>query len=319
MPSWSTFVTGGYRPLRVALLLATGISIFLLCARSAGMALPQPIVWLGWAIIEVKAALKVAELAVFFRARKRSPNRPTREQGRPNPFLALLLTETRILRGFIDSWRQAAPANDGFTFRDGPEYQSMTFVLWLSLLVELPLVFTLLQVIPTLRPHRTAIDLVVLLITAYVLLAFRADRHAIRHSAHRIIGGRLSLRMGLRVGGDVSLSDITSVDTVKLGTWRSLSREWQLVGVPFAKISPLDKPNVVLNVRPQCAVLTWIHGGTSHPQRIGLYLDAPHAFLAELHVAIHGGAACTSQPSPRAGHAFSPPSPVCEKEGPDGG
>lgn len=282
---WSKFLGGEYRPFRLLLLGTTFVSIGLLCARKIGVAIPGPLVWLGWGIIELKVALKLAELATFLRERKNGGQAGSSKARRLNPFLALLLAETRIMRGFIASWNSKTQVPEGFTFSKGPEYLSLTYVLWLSLLVELPFMFFMLQIVPALASHRSMIDAIVLIATAYILLAFRADKHAVRNTAHKLTSIHLALHMGLRVEGNVPLGDIVSAKQVRLGTWKSLARSWRLAGMTVAKVSPLDKPNVVLKVQPESVELSWMHGAASRPRYIGLYVDDAHNFLSRLRAA----------------------------------
>jgi len=283
--AWSKLLAGGYRPFRVLLLSATFVSIGLLCARRAGVTIPVPLIWLGWGVIEVKVALKLAELATFLYERKRGGRPSSSQAGRLNPFLALLLVETRIVRGFIASWKPNTAVPEGFTFSKGPEYQSLIYVLWISILLELPFMFLMLQIVPVFAPQRATIDAIVLVSSAYILLAFRADKHAVRYTAHSFTDNHLVLQMGLRVVGNVSLGDIVSAEPVRLGTWRPLARKWRLDGTRVAKISPLDKPNVVMKVRPESVELSWIYGGASRPRYIGLYVDDAHKFLSHLRAA----------------------------------
>jgi hypothetical protein len=79
MKAWSKFVEDGYRPARILLLAATVISIGLLVARKVGVLIPQPLLWVGWLVIDVKVLLKLAELAVFLRA-KRARNGPAQKR-----------------------------------------------------------------------------------------------------------------------------------------------------------------------------------------------------------------------------------------------
>ena len=189
------------------------------------------------------------------------------------------------MRGFIASWTSKTVDPEGFTFSKGPEYQSLTYVLWISLLIELPFMFLVLQIVPLFAPHRGMIDAVVLVGSAYILFAFRADKHAVHNTAHSFTDKHFALKMGLRVVGNVPLGDIVSADPVRLGTWRTLAHNWRLAGMAVAKVSPLDKPNVVMKVRPESVELSWMHGSVSRPRYIGLYVDDAHKLLLHLRAA----------------------------------
>lgn len=283
MKTWSKFAADGGRPARIFLLTATVISVGLLVARNAGVLIPQPLLWVGWLIIDVKVLLKLAELAIFLRA-KRAKNESV-QKGRPirlNPFLSLMLAEVTMARGFVESWKRRNLPVEGFTFRGGQEYESIKYVLWISVLVELPFLSFLFYNLRILVSHRAAIEGVMLAASAYALVAFRADRYAVKYSAHQLADDQLIIHMGLRVKGVVPLACIAAVAPVQMGKWRSFARKSTLDGMSVAKVSPLDKPNVVLRVACNSVELEWMHGNTTWPEYIGLYVDHPHHLLAKL-------------------------------------
>lgn len=283
MRAWSKFAANGGRSARIFLLAATVISVGLLVARNAGVLIPQPLLWVGWLIIDVKVLLKLAELAIFLRA-KRARNESV-QKGRPtrlNPFVSLMLAEITMARGFVESWKRRNLPVEGFTFRAGQEYESIKYVLWISVLVELPFLSFLFYNLPILASHRSTIEGVMLAASAYALMAFRADRYAVKYSAHQLVDDQLIIQMGLRVKGVVPLTCIAAVAPVQMGKWRSFARKSTLDGMSVAKVSPLDKPNVVLRVASNSVELEWMHGNTTWPEYIGLYVDHPHQLLAEL-------------------------------------
>jgi hypothetical protein len=195
-----------------------------------------------------------------------------------------MLAEITMARGFMGSWKRQALPIEGFTFREGPEYASIKYVLWISVLVELPFLAFLFYNLPILASHCAAIEGAMLAASVYALMAFRADRYAVKYSAHQLVDDQLIIRMGLRVKGAVPLACIREVAPVQIGKWRSFARKWTLDGMSVAKVSPLDKPNVVLRVVCNSVELEWMHGNTTWPEYIGLYVDHPQQLLAKLRI-----------------------------------
>jgi hypothetical protein len=171
---------------------------------------------------------------------------------------------------------------DGFSFRDAPEYEMFRYVLWLSVLVELPLMIGIANVAPSFALYRWKLDVVVAVLSVYALLAYRADRHAIRSTAHAISGGLLRLRMGLRMESDIPLDAIDAVENVQIGTWRKRAHAWRAEGLDVAKVSPMDKPNVAFRVERGRALFYWMHGAVTTPDMVGLYVDKPDKLVAAL-------------------------------------
>lgn len=268
---------------RVLFLCLTLISIAMLCARLAGFVVPQPLIWTGWGVIDLKILLKLKELMDWFNTGRQGRSAyGQRLPMRPSPFVGLLLVESRVLRTFLASWKKVPSIPDGFTFCRGPEYLALRYILWFSILVEIPFMLFLANIVPALAAHRVPIEGGLALVTVYALVAFRADNHAIKNTAHRIASDGLHLAMGMRVEGLIPIENIHSIERISGGTWRGLSRQWRTSGLSVAKISALDKPNVVLRVSPGTAELHWMHGATSCPEVIGLYLDNAEQFVAEL-------------------------------------
>ncbi|MFK2899597.1 hypothetical protein ISP15_04550 [Dyella jejuensis] len=283
MMSRSKFGVSDYKLARFFLLSATFVSIGLLVARKVGMVIPQPLLWLGWFVIDIKILLTLAELAEFLRTRRKRIQ--STRKGKPirlNPFFSLMFVEVTIFRGFMESWKKHAMPTEGFAFRKGPEYRSMKYALWISFLVEIPFLSFLFYILPILALYRVAIEVGVLFASAYILIAYRSDLYAVKHSAHQLDGDQLTIHMGLRVRGAVPLDCITAIAPVEIGKWRSFARKLTLDGMVVAKVSPLDKPNVVLHVAQNSVELEWIQGNTMWPDYIGLYVDHPHRLIAEL-------------------------------------
>lgn len=272
---------------RALFLCSTLVSVALLCARQVGYVVPQPLTWLSWGIIELKILFKLRELIEWVSLKKqRSLGGSQKFAMKPSPLIALLLVESAVFVAFFKSWRKGQPLQSGFSFRDGPEYQAFGYVLWLSILVEMPFMLFLVNIVPALTANRIAIEGGLAFMSTYAMIAFRADKHAITHTSHRIISDGLYLTMGMRIKGLVPFKAIHSIERIPHGAWRKLSLPWQASGLVVAKISPLDKPNVVLRVEPGAVELHKMNGSTLYPDIIGLYLDDSGQFVNEVHAGL---------------------------------
>ncbi|GLQ88484.1 hypothetical protein [Dyella flagellata] len=197
-------------------------------------------------------------------------------------FVTLTRAAGRIFSVFLKSWQKHQPPQGGFTSGDGPEYQAFAYVLWFSVLVEIPFMFFLANIVPTLADHRVLIESGLAFLSISALIAFRADRYAIAQTSHSITSDGLHLVLGMRMEGRVPFNAIHSIERIPYGAWRSLSRPWQSSGLVVAKMSPLDKPNVALRVAPGAVELHKMNGSTLYPDIIGLYLDDGDAFIREV-------------------------------------
>jgi hypothetical protein len=198
-----------------------------------------------------------------------------------------------ILAAFFASWRkQPQSPLCGFTFHNGPEYQAFGYVLWLSVLVEIPFTLFMVHIIPALAGCRLAIECGLTLASICALIAVRADRYAMAHTCHQITDDGLHLRLGLRMHGFVRIGAIQFVERIPSGSWRTLSRQWQASGLAVAKLSPLDKPNLMLRVTPGLVALHGMGGKPQYPQIIGLFLDDRERFVRELYARIEACRSC---------------------------
>lgn len=279
---WFRFLDGEFRAVHMTLRVVAIGSFLLIVARWAGMPIPHPAVVFGWVALCLKTLLKIGELITLW---LRRGSEDDRKPAQFNSYKAIAHTELRIYRWFIASWRKAPEVDGGHSFQRGPIYHSLVYVLWFSFLTEIPFMLLVSHLVPSFQRYALIVDACAVLLAIYVIVLFRADKFAVRHTSHRITEDRLIIAMGMRVDGSIALRDIVDVAVVPARTWNDRARAWRLAGHGVAKVSPLDKPNVVLEVLEGRAVLTWMHGMTTAPRHIGLYLDEPARFIAELETA----------------------------------
>lgn len=279
MRLWLRFIDGDFRAVHLILRVMAIGSFVLIVVRWLGVPIPHFAVVAGWVALGIKTLIKLAELMTLW---VRRDTKDSQKPARFNAYKAIANTELRIYRWFIDSWKIPPELNGGYSFRKGPIYDMLVYVVWFSFIIEIPFMMLVMHLVPTFKRYALIVDACAVIIAIYAIVLFRADRFAVRQTSHRITADDLVISMGMRVDGSIALHDIVDVAIVPARTWTERVKAWRLAGHGVAKVSPLDKPNVVLEVVEGRALLTWMHGMTTAPRYIGLYLDEPLRFITEL-------------------------------------
>lgn len=177
----------------------------------------------------------------------------------------------------------------GYLRRSG--YGSLMPLLLFSSAMDIPLAHLLLH--GSHLDDRTKLTLHIGLVALHVLafLVLLGDRRLIDADggSHRLMPDELQLTIGARARGRLRWSDVEGVDILTNAPGK--------VSFPKAirAVTPMDKPNLRLRVRPNAAgELTLLGEDMPWPSELYLYVDEPQAVLRALE---HFGARSRTHPA----------------------
>ncbi|MGX4644162.1 hypothetical protein [Massilia sp. SYSU DXS3249] len=204
----------------------------------------------------------------------------------PPGLVGLMRLDRALWRSFF-CWlrRQPAPPRpDGtkFTFLEQGAYSTVLAIGLFSVLVELPLDAAIVPLLiddPTMVRN---IHIAVALGSLYTLAWLLGDRRLVRGGCHVMTATHLDLQIGARASARIPLEAIEDAQALRVpvAQWRRAYPFHHREGVT---ITPFDKPNLVLRLRPDAGCTITHHGLERTGVRyVFLYLDRPERLVAAL-------------------------------------
>lgn len=203
--------------------------------------------------------------------------------------VALVQLEWRVhcsLLGRFTWMKSAADGDDQvFGFTKAVHYRGTLGLMVVLALVEAPLVHLVVY-----RSIGGEIGLVLHVLLAYLniygLAWMVADRRAVGRSSHRLSGRRLHLQMGWRSSMSIPIGDIRGI-TLLQSNLRTWARSKMLDRRDLAIVSPLDPPNIVLEVQSH----TTYRGLLTRrpiPRYVALFVDEPRLLKSAVEDSLGG-------------------------------
>ncbi len=182
-----------------------------------------------------------------------------------------LVTEACVHAAWLRSLgRRPLPPADpaAFGVMNRSSYPTLVVAMIVASAFELPVVHMLLSA--KLGPGHAGVHVAVVALHVYSIAWLLGDRRLLRESAHRIEGGVLALRLGLRASARVPLAAIASARVLPPpDPFAPKRRERGLV-----RVTPLDAPNVRLELS-EPALVRGLFGVRREARAIELYVDEP--------------------------------------------
>ena len=203
------------------------------------------------------------------------------------PGLVGLMRLDRALWHSFFRWlrRQPAPPRpDGtkLTFLEQGAYSTVLAIGLFSVLVELPLDAALMPLFFDDPATVRNVHIAVALGSLYTLAWLLGDRRLVRGGYHVLTATHLDLQIGARASARIPLEAIEDAQALRVpvAQWRRAHPFHRREGVT---ITPFDKPNLVLRLRPDAGCTITHHGLERTGVRyVFLYLDRPERLVAAL-------------------------------------
>lgn len=204
----------------------------------------------------------------------------------PPGLVGLMRVDRELWRSFF-CWlrRQPGPARpDGLklTYDEQGAYSTALAFGLFSVLVELPLDAALVPLFVDDPARVRNIHIAVALGSVYTLAWLLGDRRRVRGGYHVLTDTHLDLQVGVRASARIPLGAIEDVQALRepVAQWR---RTHPFREVEAVTITPFDRPNLVLRLRPGSDCTITHHGlERSGMRHVFLYLDRPERLLAAL-------------------------------------
>lgn len=193
----------------------------------------------------------------------------------------------RLMRSGFLQWlrrRTPAPAPEGLhlTYLQRGAYGTAIGVVMVALFLELPINAYIVHLMIDDAQARMAVHLVCGIGALSTFVWVLGDRWHVADGVHVLADDVLHLRVGVRTQGSISLSAIERVEAVTEAPerWR---RRHGIHRADTMLVTPIDKPNCVLVLRPEAGVslLHWQVRRTA-PRYVLLYLDRPELLRQQL-------------------------------------
>lgn len=204
----------------------------------------------------------------------------------PPGLIGLARLERAIWRGFFGWLRREQPAArpDGtrLGFLDQGAYSTAIAIALFCVFVELPINALILPLFIKDPDTVRTIHLVMGLGSLYSLVWLLGDRWLVRGEGHVLTATHLDLQIGARASARIPLDAIRHAQALRepVAQWRKTHpcRPSEAVN-----ITPFDKPNLVLELRPEGGSTIAHHGlARTGVRYVFLYLDRPAQLLAAL-------------------------------------
>jgi hypothetical protein len=181
--------------------------------------------------------------------------------------------------GFLQWLRRrtppARPEGTALTYLQRGAYGTAIGCSMVAVFLELPIDFGILHLFVDDPDTRMLIHVVGGIGALYTLAWVLGDRWHVADGSHVLADGVLHLRVGVRTQGSIPLSSIERVDAVLEAPerWR---RRHGIHPADTITVTPFDKPNCVLVMKPDAGV-TLLHWQVRRvaPRYVLLYLDRP--------------------------------------------
>jgi hypothetical protein len=205
----------------------------------------------------------------------------------PPEFLGLLQLEPALRRGFVARLcrRDAPPRPEGrvFGYLDRSSYSTVVAIVVLSALIELPLNGLILSLFIWDHATRWSVELALAATSLCALVWVLGDSWLVRGARHHVLTTTcLDLKVGARAQAKVALAAIAGCELLKETRLAWCKRNGVRLS-DTALVSPFDKPNAVLLLRPGSGVSLTLNGmRRESPTCVFLYLDRPDTLVAAL-------------------------------------
>ena len=204
----------------------------------------------------------------------------------PPGLVGLPRLERQIWRDFFCWLRRqplpARPAGLALTFDQQGAYRAVLAFGFLSVLVELPLSAAILPLLIKDAAVVRMIHLAFALGSLYTLVWLLGDRWRVRGGHHVLTSTHLDLQIGARASARIPLDAIEDAQPLRqsVSEWRR-AHAFRLAEA--VTITPFDKPNLVLCLRPDAGCTITHHGRARTGVRyVFLYLDRPERLIAAM-------------------------------------
>lgn len=204
----------------------------------------------------------------------------------PPGLIGLARLERAIWRGFYGWLRRTPkpqrPAGVPLTFQQQGAYSTAVAFGLFSIIGEMPISAAILPLFVHDPATLTAIHLVMVLGGLYSLVWLLGDRWLVRGGYHVLTATHLDLQVGARASARIPLDAIEDVQPLRQPPvqWR---RAHPYRDSEAVNITPFDKPNLLLRLRPDAGCTITHHGVEREEVRlVFLYLDRPDVLAAAL-------------------------------------
>ncbi|KFI08110.1 hypothetical protein JN27_06670 [Massilia sp. BSC265] len=174
------------------------------------------------------------------------------------------------------------PEGTALTYLQRGAYGTAIGYAMFAVFLELPLDFGIMHLFIEDPDTRLLIRVVGGIGALYTLAWVLGDRWHVAEGCHVLADDVLHLRVGVRTQGSIPLSAIERVDAVTetLDRWR---RRHGIHAADTITVTPFDKPNCVLVIKPEAGV-TLLHWQVRRgaPRYVLLYLDRPELLASSV-------------------------------------
>ena len=272
--AWAAFIT-------VAMLLSLIPEHWRGTVKSLGLALPL-------LLLAAKDLAQIPDVAARLRALRQhgAGALPMLTACLPPALVGLARLDRALWRSFF-CWlrRQPRPARpDGLklTYLEQGAYSTAVAFGLFSVLVELPLDAALMPLFVDDPVKVRNIHIAVALGSIYTLVWLLGDRWRVREGYHVLTDTHLDLQVGERASARIALDAIEDAQPLRetVAQWR---RAHPFGDKEAVTITPFDRPNLVLRLRPGADCTITHHGLERAGVRyVFLYLDRPERLTAGL-------------------------------------
>jgi hypothetical protein len=206
----------------------------------------------------------------------------------PPEFLGLVRIERALRRGLVARIRrrQAPPRPSGqvFGYLERSSYSTVVAIVVLSALIELPLNGLILSLFIRDPATRWSVELALAVTSVCALVWVLGDSWLVRGARHHVLTTTcLDLKVGARARARVAREAIAGCELLLKETRVQWCKRNGARLSDTALVSPFDKPNAVLLLRPGSGVSLTLNGmRRESPTCVFLYLDRPDALVAAL-------------------------------------
>lgn len=207
----------------------------------------------------------------------------------PQELVGMFRLDRLMWAGFAHWLRRTAmqrrPEGVALTYLQRGAYGTAVGIAMVSLFVELPINVLIVNLMFKDPDTRLFIHIVAGVGALYSFAWILADRWYVGEGTHVLVDDTLHLRVGVRTQASIPLSVIERCDTVSQDPiqWR---RRHGIHRADTLLVTPFDKPNCVLLLKPDSAV-TFLHWQVQRtaPRYVLLYLDRPELLASRVALA----------------------------------
>lgn len=249
--------------------------------KALGLALPLM-------LLVAKDLAQIPDVAARLRALRRQGAGPIHWVAAclPPGVTGLIRLDRAQWRGFFCWLRRepqpVRPSGLRLTFLEQGAYSTVIAYGLFSVFVELPLSAAILPLFVDDPVQVRTIHMVLALGSLYTLVWLLGDRWQLRGGHHVLTDTHLDLQIGARASACIPRSAIEDVQPLgqPVAQWR---RKNPFRLAEAVSITPFDKPNLVLRLRPDVQCTITHHGlERSSVRYVFLYLDRPERLIAAL-------------------------------------